>query len=240
MTDYDPRIVDLYDGDNPDGPDHDYFRSLAERMDARAVLDVGCGTGILTVTLAAPDRTVVGVDPSHAMISYARNRPGAERVTWIEGDTRSVPGGGFDLIVMTGNVAQHIPDPAWERTLGDLRERAREGATLAFESRNPAVRAWDGWRQSEPTVRDTQHGPLREWCEVEEFERSRVLLRFHNHFESSDELVVEESELAFRDRDVLADQLRRAGFEVDAVWGDWQRTPFDGTHPIMVFEAHAV
>ncbi len=21
MTDYDPRIVDLYDGDNPDGPD---------------------------------------------------------------------------------------------------------------------------------------------------------------------------------------------------------------------------
>lgn len=240
MTDYDPRIVDLYDGDNPDGPDHDYFRSLAEGTDARAVLDVGCGTGILTVTLAAPDRTVVGVDPSRAMISYARNRPGAERVTWIEGDTRSVPDTGFDLIVMTGNVAQHIPDPAWERTLGDLRELGREGATLAFESRNPAVRAWDGWRQSEPTVRDTQHGPLREWCEVEELARGRVLLRFHNHFELSDELVVEESELAFRDRDVLADQLRRAGFEVDAVWGDWQRTPFDGTHPIMVFEAHAV
>lgn len=45
---------------------------------------------------------------------------------------------------------------------------------------------------------------------------------------------------AFRDRGILTDQLRRAGFEVDAVRGDWQRTPFDGTHPIMVFEAHAV
>lgn len=45
---------------------------------------------------------------------------------------------------------------------------------------------------------------------------------------------------AFRGRGILTDQLRRAGLEVDAVRGDWQRTPFDGTHPIMVFEAHAV
>ena len=26
--DYDPRIVDFYDEDNPDGADHDYYRSL--------------------------------------------------------------------------------------------------------------------------------------------------------------------------------------------------------------------
>ncbi|MFJ4759490.1 hypothetical protein ACIP1V_01560 [Kocuria marina] len=51
---------------------------------------------------------------------------------------------------------------------------------------------------------------------------------------------MEESDLAIRDRGILTDQLRRAGLEVDAVRGDWQRTPFDGTHPIMVFEAHAV
>jgi len=55
-------------------------------------------------------------------------------------------------------------------------------------------------------VRDTQHGLLRQWCEVGELERSRVLLRLHNHFESSDELVVEESDLAFRDRGILTDQ----------------------------------
>ena len=27
--DYDPRIVGFYDEDNPDGADHDYYRSLA-------------------------------------------------------------------------------------------------------------------------------------------------------------------------------------------------------------------
>ena len=31
MSDYDPRLVDLYDGDNPAGTDHDFYRALAEQ-----------------------------------------------------------------------------------------------------------------------------------------------------------------------------------------------------------------
>lgn len=239
MDDYDPRIVDLYDGDNPNGADHEYYRSLARRAGARAILDVGCGTGVLTATLAAPGRTVVGVDPSAAMVAYARRRPGADRVAWIEGDSRAVTGGAFDLVVMTGNVAQHVPDPLWERTLLDLRRVVDDGAVLAFESRNPAARAWIGWHQPEPTTRETMHGPLREWCEVAERDRGQVLVRFYNHFEEPGERVIQEELLTFRDRDVLAGQLAGAGFEVTAVWGDWRRTPFDGSQPIMVFEARA-
>ena len=32
---YDPRMVDFYDEDNPDGADHDYYRSLAHRRNAQ-------------------------------------------------------------------------------------------------------------------------------------------------------------------------------------------------------------
>ena len=66
-------------------------------------------------------------------------------MTWVLGDSRAIPGGGFDLAVMSGNVAQHIPDPAWERTLSDLRRALRDGGVLVFESRNPRARAWTTW-----------------------------------------------------------------------------------------------
>ena len=237
--DYDPRLVDMYDADNPDGPDHAYYRDLARRTAARSVLDLGCGTGILTVTLAEAGRAVVGVDPSPAMLAYARRRPGADAVTWIEGDSRAAPDGPFDLVLMAGNVAQHIPDPEWQRTVRDLRRVMADGAVLAFESRNPAARAWEAWAQDEPTTRDTPHGPLREWCEVAEPGDGRVLLRFFNHFERSDEVVVEDLVLTFRYRDSLTRELTGSGFEVTAVHGDWCGTPFTGDEPLMVIEATA-
>ncbi|WP_421735258.1 class I SAM-dependent methyltransferase [Cellulomonas sp.] len=49
---------------------------------------MGCGTGLLTVSLVRPDRRVVGIDPSTTMLTYAAGRPGSN-----EGDlnTRRLP-----------------------------------------------------------------------------------------------------------------------------------------------------
>ncbi|GAB2898459.1 class I SAM-dependent methyltransferase [Neomicrococcus lactis] len=239
MTDYDPRIIDLYDEDNPDGPDHDYYRSLASLHRAQRILDLGCGTGILTVSFA-DGRDVVGVDPSPTMISYARQRSGADHVTWVEGYSSDVAEGPFDLIVMTGNVAQHIPDPQWERTLKDLRRLASDGGVLAFESRNPSIRAWEIWAAEEPTTRNTMFGEITEWCVADELDHGQVLLRSFNRFESTKEVVEEDLLLTFRDDDLLMKQLVSASFEVSAIWGDWDRTVFDGSQGVMVFEARAV
>ena len=162
---YDPRMVDFYDEDNPDGADHDYYRSLVHRFNAQRILDLGCGTGILTVTLAQSGRAVIGVDPSASMLEYARSRPGASKIRWILGDSRNVPDHGFDLVVMSGNVAQHIPSPQWEKTLKDLHRIMHSGGMLAFESRNPACRAWENWTTS-TTTRSTRHGLISEWSEA--------------------------------------------------------------------------
>ena len=59
----DQRLAALYDVDNPDGVDHDCFRRFVARVAPRRIIDIGCGTGLLTVTLVAPGREVVGVDP---------------------------------------------------------------------------------------------------------------------------------------------------------------------------------
>ena len=237
VADYDRRLIELYDVDNPDGPDHDYFRLLAQELDARSILDLGCGTGILTVTFAHEGREVVGADPSPAMLGFARPRAQPAGVRWLLGDSNSIPNTRFDLAVMTGNVAQHIPDPQWQQTLTALGRVVRPGGIVAFETRNPSSRAWESWVAQEPTTRATAHGPLTQWLEGGETAPGTVTLTAHNVFENTGDHVVEPLTLTFRDRDTIRAELFDGGFTVDEVWCDWHRTPFSGTEPVLVFEA---
>lgn len=62
-----PRLVDLYDIENPLGVDTDFYLGLAAELDALSIVDLGCGTGLLTRELAAPGREVFGVDPAGAV-----------------------------------------------------------------------------------------------------------------------------------------------------------------------------
>lgn len=240
--DYNPRIIDLYDEDNPDGPDHDFYRALA--IDASRIIDLGCGTGILTVTLVAnkegsEQSAVVGIDPSPVMLDYARRRPGAENVTWVEGDSRNIPLRDIDLAIMSGNVAQHIPDSDWRRTLTDLRQSMAIGGILSFESRNPEARAWESWSTEEKTSRMTQHGELVEWTEIATDDDRVVQMTAYNHFVESDDIVTEALELVFRSREEIQSDLEHAGFREMSVYGGWKQEPFDPSSPIMVFVAQA-
>ena len=42
-----PRLVELYDIENPRGADTDFYLSLAAELDAHRILNLGCGTGLL-------------------------------------------------------------------------------------------------------------------------------------------------------------------------------------------------
>jgi 2-polyprenyl-3-methyl-5-hydroxy-6-metoxy-1,4-benzoquinol methylase len=77
----DAELVELYDVDNPGGADHAYYRALADDIEAHSIIDLGCGTGLLTRSFVRPGRRVLGVDPSATMLDHARRQPGAESVT---------------------------------------------------------------------------------------------------------------------------------------------------------------
>ena len=111
----DARVVALYDLDNPPGEDHAYFRRAAEESGARRIVDLGCGTGSLTVTLTGDDRAVVGIDPAEAMLRVARARPGGDRVEWRRGTAELIEPASADLVIMSGNVAMHLIDQDWQQ-----------------------------------------------------------------------------------------------------------------------------
>jgi SAM-dependent methyltransferase len=111
----DAALVELYDLDNPGGDDHAYYRALADEIDAGSIIDLGCGTGLLTRALAGERRTVIGVDPSRTMLDYARRQPGSGSVIWIHGDASALRhDGNADLAICTDNAIMHVsPVPWW-------------------------------------------------------------------------------------------------------------------------------
>lgn len=235
----DPRLVDLYDIENPHGVDFDFFIRLAADLKARHILDLGCGTGLLTRQLAVNGRKVIGVDPAPAMLAYARRQPGAERVQWIEGDSSALGTPEADLVIMTSNVAQvFLEDAEWAATLDHIYAALRSGGHLAFESRNPDDRGWEKWNPETTFARlDTPHGPVESWLEVVKAGNGRVHFKGHNVFKNTGEDLVAQSELRFRSYTELTTSLNNAGFTVEQLYGDWERGPFVSTSRIMVFVA---
>ncbi|EWT01585.1 trans-aconitate methyltransferase [Intrasporangium oryzae NRRL B-24470] len=81
---WDPRQYARF-GDHRGRP----FRDLVAQVptaDPKVVVDLGCGAGDLTLTLAErwPDARVVGIDSSPEMLARARETDGAGRVEWVE------------------------------------------------------------------------------------------------------------------------------------------------------------
>jgi ubiquinone/menaquinone biosynthesis C-methylase UbiE len=98
---------------------------------ARAeVLEVGCGTGVLTRRLAGRPEvaSVVGVDVAPALLERARALcPG---VTFREGDAAALPfdDGSFDVVVLDSTLS-HVPDAA--RAVAEAHRVLRPGGQLA-------------------------------------------------------------------------------------------------------------
>jgi ubiquinone/menaquinone biosynthesis C-methylase UbiE len=101
-----PRLAAVYDAFDGSHADLDAYLGMADELDTRHVLDVGCGTGALAILLARSGRQVTAVDPAEASLTVARSKPDAGRVTWLHGDATRLPPLAADLAVMTGNVAQ--------------------------------------------------------------------------------------------------------------------------------------
>lgn len=215
-----PRLVAIYDALEPERPDLDVYATLLETYECRRVLDIGCGTGTFALRLAAKGIDVIGVDPAQASLKVAREKPGAERVNWLNGYAADVDVSDVDVAIMTGNVAQAIFEPkAWSETLTAVHSALSRGGRLVFETRDPARRAWEQWNRA-VTLRTTMIdgiGIVHSWVDVIVVDEPLVSFRWTFVFESDGGTVTSDSTLRFRERAEVEADLHNHGFVVEDV-----------------------
>jgi len=211
----DPRLAAIYDPLDPDRSDLDAYVAILAELDARSVLDVGCGTGTFAAMLAERGVEVVGVDPSGASLEVARSK--SDAVTWIHGDATRLPPLQVDAATMTANVAQvFLTDDAWLATLSGIRGALRPGGHLVFETRVPARRAWLEWDRAHTWSRTDIPGvgEVETWGDVTAVEGDLVSFRWTYVFEADGTVLTSDSTLRFRSREEIELSLADRGFAV--------------------------
>ncbi|MEU1320020.1 class I SAM-dependent methyltransferase [Streptomyces tibetensis] len=95
------------------------------------VLDLGCGTGSLSLLASEQGHRVTGVDRSPAMVTLAREKLAGRDAVFLVGDAAAPPVGEqrFDAVLVR-HVLWALPDPA--RALGHWRGLLRPGGRLVL------------------------------------------------------------------------------------------------------------
>jgi SAM-dependent methyltransferase len=230
-----PEFARFYDADNPWSADKEYC--LRQAAGARAVLDLGCGTGQLAAA-SSKGRRVVGVDPAKAMLDQARRRLGGDSVTWIEGDAREIRlGEHFDLVVMTGHAFQCLLTDADQlAACRTIAAHLKPGGVFIFDSRNPVREEWREW-VPEKTRRRFPHpelGEVETWDDVQ-FDDNAGIAAYDTFYRIASEPEIKStSRIRFARKDEIADRIAEAGLKVDRWMGDWDGSPWKADSPEIV------
>jgi SAM-dependent methyltransferase len=142
----------LYDLENqkfePDGP---FLLALAQRLGG-PVLELGSGTGRLTIPFAQRGLDMTGLDLVPGMLARARTKGGELPIQWIEADVRHYDlDRRFGFIFETGAIFQHMLTRAdQEAFLARARAHLAPQGHLALGALVPG----GGLLESDPVERD--------------------------------------------------------------------------------------
>lgn len=215
-----PRLAAIYDALDPDRSDLDPYLAMVTEFGAADVGDLGCGTGVLALLVAARGAGVVAVDPAAASLDVARAKDGATAVTWLHGDATVIPERSADLVLMTGNAAQAVVDEdEWLCTLAHVQAGLRPGGRFVLETRRPEAQAWEQWTESlsRTTTEVDGVGPVESWVELTDVALPLVSFRWTFVFHTDGRVLTSDSTLRFRQEAGLRRQLAGTGFDVEDI-----------------------
>ena len=207
------------------------------------ILELGCGTGRVLAPLAAQGHTITGVDISPTLLAIARDklarRQLMDRVTLVEADLRSfdLPDKQFRFAFCTSNTLMHLETQADQlAVLGNARRHLAEDGLLLIDLFNPDIprllavngvqELADQWRDPE-TGADVYKWSVRTLDLAEQLQET--LFIYEEIFpDGRVRRTANPFTLRFLWRGEAELMLQVAGYELEAVWGDFDGSPYDG------------
>ena len=233
--------ADFYDWENAqtlDRRDVKFWQGMAERANG-SVLELGCGTGRVTIPVSRTGARIVGVDRSSEMLAHAlrrsrRSRSGA-RPLWVRGDIRFLPFGGspqFDLVMAPYGILQSlIRESDLKATLASVARVMTAGGIFGVDL-VPDLPVWKEYR-NKVRFRGVRRGGTSRITLVESVrqDRAKRLTIFDQEYveRRGRARKARRFSLVFRTLTVpqMTRRLEHAGFRIKAVLGDYTGEPWD-------------
>ena len=211
------------------------------------VVELGCGTGRISLPLVRAGATVVGVDRSEPMLARAaarrrRSRSG-ERLQLVRADIRSLPfePGTFETVIAPYGVLQSLlRDADLKATLDSVARILKPGGRFGIDL-VPDVPDWREYRNRTQMRGRAAGGRHFTLVESVRQERKRRLTTFEQRYIERRGRATSEHPftLTFRTLSVrqMASRLAGAGFAVDHVLGDYRGRPWDARADVWIILA---
>jgi SAM-dependent methyltransferase len=255
---YDSFISDYYD----ESPvvqrrlqDVAFYRDAAREY-GDPVLELGCGTGRVTMALAEAGKRVTGLDLSERMLERAVSKRAAlrveprERVHLIQGDMAQFDlGEKFRLVIIPFRAFHHLLEVRQQMDcLECVRKHLMPGGRLVLDVfQTDAERMHDPVHHRETLVAEYKTPDGRQ------VRMSERVVAFHRAEQRNDveiifsvvhpsglkERLVFAWTLRYFFRYEIEHLLARCGFKVTALYGNFDRTPIRNESPEMIFVAES-
>lgn len=251
---YESVLAEVYDfiplyRDRADVP---FYLQLA-REAAGDVLELGCGTGRVLITLAEAGTRITGLDVSPAMLARCREKVATlpadvrQRIRLVQSSmTDFTMDAQFALVTAPFRAFQHLVEV--DEQMACLRAVHRHLApggrvVLDMFQVNPAATydvSWQQEREDTPEITLPDGRRFRRTHRVVAFHRARQCneIEFIHYFAHSDGRTERQTTTGliryFYPLEV-EHLLARCGFRVAAVYGNYDRSPFSDDSPEMIF-----